>query len=197
MKPEKDKKKIREALTTGLSRGNHHAPPITDTNIKGSPYYDHFKNSLKLTIKQIKTILEAPSFTEARKIKLPKSVPDFAVYQVRKYWGFKAPRMEWCFICDKPLMFEESHDEGVSTCLETPAVYWKTGGNWPSTILDMEHDKVEILICDDCIKPRKHKIFIIKEKEPTHRRTYTRKSFIEYRDEAIARIEATKAMKPQ
>jgi hypothetical protein len=138
----------------------------------------------------MKALLNAPTLREAKKLesKMPKKVPRFAAYQVRSYWGLRSGRVEHCFVCNKPLYFEEEYDKGDSTMLDSPAVYFRTGGNWPSTVLDMEKNKIEILVCDDCVKERKDRMFIIEEKPPNVRKTYHRKSFKQYRDEEIARI---------
>jgi hypothetical protein len=185
------KKRIREALTTGLGGCYAKPPKVTTENIKKSRYYDHFKNGLNLTITQIKALLNAPSFMEAKKLeaKMPKKVPRFAAYQVRKYWGYKAKRIERCFVCNKKLYFEEEDDQGDSMCLDTPSVYFRTHGNWPSTILDMEDETIEILICDDCIKARKNRMFVVEDRPPRPiRQIHIRKSFKQHRDEQIAKI---------
>lgn len=200
MKKKADKKKrVREALTTGLFGGYSRVMKVTTENIKKSRYYDHFKNGLHLNITQIKALLNAPSLTAAQKlVKKMKGVPDYAAYQVRKYWGYKAKRVEKCFVCNKSLYFEEEDDRGDSVMLYSPAVYFRTGGNWPSTVLDMEDKRIEILICDDCVKERKNRMFIVEEKPPTPvRKIHKRIGFKEYRDEQIKEASKTRRKRPR
>ena len=180
MKKADKKRKIRDVLTTGLGRGYSRSPEVKTENIKKSRYYDHLRNGLHLNITQIKALLNAPNIQEAQKLvkKMSKKVPDFAAYQVRKYWGYKAERVEECFVCSKPLFFEEDDDRGVSTCLDSQAVYFRTSGNWPSAVLDLEDETIEMLVCDDCVRERKDRMFIVKEKPQRRvRRTHIRKSF--------------------
>ena len=190
------KKKVREILSTGLGPGYKRRRKVTTENIKKSRYYDHFKNGLNLTVSQIKALLNAPSFAEAKKLeaKMPKKVPRFAAYQVRKYWGYKAKRTERCFVCNKLLYFEEVF-EGDSTLLDSQAVYFTTNGNWPSSVLDMEPVKVQILICDDCVKERKNRMFAIEDKAP-RKWLYKRKSFNQLRREQIASMPKRRAVQP-
>lgn len=171
-------------FTTGLPTGVHSIPEVTTENIRKSKYYDHFKNHLKLNITQTKALLNAPSLHEAKKIesKMPKKVPRYAAWQVRMNWGYMDKRTERCFICGKPLLFHEEEDKGLSQHLGSSAVYFRTSGNWPSAVLDMEDETIEMLVCDDCIRKRKNRMFIIKEKPKHVRKEYTRQSFTEYED---------------
>ena len=61
-------------------------------------------------------------------------------------WGLKNERVEHCFVCGKPLYF----DEDESMMLDSDAIYFSTHGNWPSSVLDLEDEEVRILICDEC-----------------------------------------------
>ena len=179
------KKRIRETLATGLV-GIHSAPQkVTTENIKKSKCYDHFRNGLNLTITQIKALLNASSLHEAKKIeaKMPKKVPRYAAWQVRMNWGYKDERVERCFVCDKPILFHEDEDKGISCHLSTQAVYFRTSGNWPSAVLDLEKEVIEMLVCDDCVKEREDRMFIVVEKPKKLEKPYSRKSFEQYRNE--------------
>ena len=185
-----EKKKLSDALATGIVNVKSTPKKVTTENIKKHKAYDHFKNGLHLNITQIKMLLNAPSLHEAVKLnkKMPKKIPRFAAWQVRMNWGFMDERVEHCFVCNKVLRFHEDEDKGLSQHLGSSAVYFRTSGNWPSTVLDLERETIEMLVCDDCVKERKDKMFIIREKPKHVRKTYTRISFKEHRDEQTARI---------
>gem|GEM_PF-3983294 len=183
------KEKLREALATGLMGVECTPQEITTENIKKSKCYDHFKNGLHLNITQIKSLLNAPSLHEAKKIeaKMPIKIPRYAAWQVRMNWGFKDKRVERCFVCDKPIIFFEDEDTGISLHLDTQSVYFRTSGNWPSSILDMEKETIEILICDDCIKERKDRMFVIKEQpSPPSKHRHIRKSLDDIKNAPVA-----------
>ena len=197
MKKKVDKKKLSEALATGVVGVDQKPKKVTTENIKKHKAYDHFKDHLKLNITQIKALLNAPSLHEAFKLnkKMLKKVPNYAAWQVRMNWGYKDERVERCFVCNKPILFHEDEDKGLSQNLSTQAVYFRTGGNWPSSVIDLEHETIEMLVCDECVKERKNRMFIIKEKPKHVRKTYTRISFEDYRGEQIKRAKKRAKMR--
>ena len=186
-----DKKKLSNALATGVMGIDAKPKKVTTENIKKHKAYDHFKNHLKLNITQIKTLLNAPSLHEAFKLnkKMPKKVPNYAAWQVRMNWGYKDERVEKCFVCGKPILFHEDEAKGLSQHLSTQSVYFRTRGNWPSAVLDMEHDEIQMIVCDDCVKERKDRMFIIRERPKRVRKTYTRMSLEELHEEETRRMQ--------
>lgn len=182
-------KRLSDALATGIMGVKSKPVKVTTENIKKHKAYDHFINGLHLNITQIKALLNAPSLYEAKKLeaKMPKSIPRFAAWQVRMNWGYMDERIEHCFVCNKALQFHEDEDKGLSRHLGSSAVYFRTSGNWPSTVLDLEDETVEMLVCDDCVKKRKNRMFIIREKTKRVRKTYSRISFADYREDCRER----------
>lgn len=65
-----------------------------------------------------------------------------------------------CFICGCPC--PSLHGDGVGGLEEIPPVeglVFRTTGNFGTTLFDpMDHRVLQIVICDDCVKQRTHKV---------------------------------------
>lgn len=149
--------------------------PTTIENITNWSDFKYFQ-SFGLNAIQIKAILDASSLEEAINIQVQfaNEAPKYSAYQIRSKWGYKSDRIEHCFICGDPLYFEETI-QGDSTTLYSQAVYFKTRGNWPSAVLDLESKDIEILICDKCLKERLDRAFVEEAKEQP--KVYRRRSY--------------------
>jgi hypothetical protein len=78
-----------------------------------------------------------------------------------------------CLVCDKELLADNCGDLSDSCKVSAPpddAIYFESRGNWGSTIFDMgefNRDRLEIYVCDECLKKKARQIHYLKDKQET------------------------------
>lgn len=68
-----------------------------------------------------------------------------------------------CFCCEKQLNHAGPPDsEDDFSNPPNDATYWRTRGNWGSTVFDggdFTGESLEMFICDDCLKVKSHLVY--------------------------------------
>lgn len=67
-----------------------------------------------------------------------------------------------CFCCEKQLTGTEILDKDDFSNPPNDATYWRTRGNWGSTVFDggdFTGESLEMFICDECLKAKAHLVY--------------------------------------
>ena len=61
-----------------------------------------------------------------------------------------------CFVCGENIECEMHEDEGIQEGWPYGGLWFRARGNFGSTIFDpmMNHEYLEVLICDECVKAK-------------------------------------------